>query len=198
MFPILVTLLFALILGRKHIFKMFFLLILLLIVTAVAYEFFIKTADPYIVNRFLRLFSDINSEDRWGIWRGYIEYCLKNDWFIFGGGTGSAVREYDFYPHNLYLHMAGEFGLIGIVTSIYYTFYSIKASIWGFSYIYIRDKKKALLFYELSAGLTYTFLNFMKSFSVYDCCPLVILIIALISVTNNYKKATSYEKSSVN
>lgn len=186
-FPLVITVLFVFILGRKHIFKMVFMLFLVLLTATIAYKFFLRTADSYIINRFVRLFNDMGSEDRWDIWKGYIVYSLKHNWFIFGGGTGAAVREYRFYPHNLYLHMAGEFGIIGIISSIYYTIYSIKNTLWGFNNIRIKDRKNALLFYELSAGVTYMFLNFMKSFSLYDCCPLLVLIIALISFTNNYK-----------
>lgn len=187
LFPFLIAILFVLFLGKKYFFKMIPIMIILIMAVIIAYRFFIKNADPYIVNRFLRMFNENSSEDRWEIWRGYIDYALSNQWFLVGGGTGSAVREYYFYPHNLYLHLAGEFGIIGIITSMCFTFCTISKEVWGFRSISIRDNKNSLIFYELCAGTIYMFLNFMKSFSLYDCCPLLIFIMALVTFTNNLK-----------
>lgn len=186
LFPFWVAIIFVFILGRKHFFKFWGVAIVLGIALYFAYKFFITFASPYIVSRMQNLFNNNYSEDRWLIWANYIETIKTKKWFLFGGGTGASVEVLGYYPHNIYLQLIGEYGLIGLIESIYVTFIVVKKQV----FIFLKRERDTnfQLFIELSAGLMYLFMTFMKSFSLFDASILLIFVFMVISLASQMKE----------
>lgn len=180
-FPFIVAIIVTLLLGRKHFFKLLATIILLLLAIFVAYQYFMKNANAYIVNRMVNLFQSNRSEDRWMIWKLALDYANSHKWYLIGGGVGAYERAIGYYPHNIYFHIIGEFGLIGIALSVYTTVLTVKRQFMVFRDITDLSDRRLLLFYEIGSGLLYLFLNFMKSFSFYDSLILLMFLTATIS-----------------
>lgn len=186
-FPFIVAIVFALVIGRNHVFKKMGIITIVIITIYIGCQFFVQYANEYIVDRMLRLFNDRRNEDRWTIWRTYLQYISHGGRWLLGGGTGASVRDLGFYPHNLYLQAIGEFGIIGIAFCLSATIIVIKSQLK----LLLRQfgsSKTNLVIIELSAGLLYLFLNFMKSFQIYDTSGLLMLAFGVISMYHQTKE----------
>lgn len=180
LFPIVVMAYIVLITGRFNLKRTILELVAFVIVLVVGYRLFVSRASEYAIGRMLRLFQNTTSESRWTVWGESIDYILSKRLYLFGCGTNGFIRNLGFYPHNFYLQLVGEFGLLGLVISIYATYkickYHIKLlrdSNCVFNYIYGATQKRDNLLTLNIAGLLYFFLCFMKSFSFYDIYPMM-------------------------
>ncbi len=155
------------------------------------FQIYVNNTSEYIHNRMLRLFRDTNSESRIDIWGNYIETIIDRKWWIVGGGTNSSRLELGYYPHNLYLQLIGEFGLIGLFAGVAVTVRIIRSILYvhKFSRYSMRDNFDLLtLFYLTVSSMLYYWLTFMKSFSFYDACPLFVFCALLIKVESLMKQ----------
>lgn len=192
-FPFIVVIILVMMLSKKNWGKFFLGIVILVLVVYVAFQAFLENADPYTVDRMLRLFNQNQrgEEDRWFIWNQYIEYVIHNGWYIFGGGTGASVEQLGFYPHNFYLQMIGEFGILGILISVYITIFIVKRELNTCKLIikmkHLSDKY-LMLHFEIIAGLLYLFLSYMKSFTIYDAGSFFIFIAFTIKICSYFCK----------
>lgn len=191
-FPFLVAIIFALILGGTNIIKKAVVVAVVLVGIYCGYRFFMAFANEYIINRMLKLVTDRSSEDRWRIWGDYIDYYSSYGRWILGGGTGDSVRSLGFYPHNIYLQCIGEFGLLGIVFCGYTTITVLNTQIQVLCSPFFSNESN-MLFIELSGGLMYLFMNFMKSFQIYDSVVLFMFTLGVISVYHQSRAEEVYE-----
>ena len=168
-FPILV-LLFYILLLKKNPIKYMRVLLIVILVAFVGYNLYMNNVSEYDLSRMNRLFTNNSSESRWPLWHSYIDHCLNEGWFITGGGTYSSEKILGYYPHNLYMQICGEFGIIGIITCLIVTFIVIKEQV--LAYLFSLKEKEfsniTTIFYLISGGLLYLFLVYMKSSSIYD------------------------------
>lgn len=169
--PIIPVLVVSLLLGRKNIKKFLVVAIILVAVLYVGYNLYSKYAGSYLSARMSRLFNSAESEDRWTIWKNYIEYISSNHFWLVGGGANSSIVNLGSYPHNLFLQLIGEFGLIGITLCVSTTTQIIKSLVYNYAYMHREKEEEAIgghTYYCLLSGLIYVFFTFMKSFSLYD------------------------------
>ena len=155
------------------------------------FQIYVNNTSEYIHNRMLRLFRDTNSESRIDIWGNYIETIIDRKWWIVGGGTNASRLELGYYPHNLYLQLIGEFGLIGFFVGAAFTIRIVRAIVYvhKFSRRSIREYIEILtIFYLTVSSVLYYWFTFMKSFSFYDACPLFVFCALLIKVESLMKQ----------
>jgi O-antigen ligase len=90
-----------------------------------------------IVNRFSALSTDYSSIIRiYAIYNGVIYFLQKP---VFGWGTGSfstLVSEYIKYPHNIFIELAMEIGIVGVIIFILFLSFAI------YNFFYLRKKVK--------------------------------------------------------
>lgn len=167
-------------LVRKFIFS-------LCVCILVIYIYF-NYASNYDVNRMLRIFIDVSNEPRMILYINYIGY-LKHSTIInciFGHGVHSSYDILGIYPHNMFLEIFGELGVIGLL-SVFIFFIKILKNVFYkilSKKIKYDDKKYILL--TLSCFIFY-FLIFNKSYSIYDGYQLFICIAMLLKSLNNVK-----------
>lgn len=186
--PILAVLLVGLLIGRKNIKTFIVVIITLSVMLYVGYLLFSKYAGSYLLLRMTKLFESNESEDRWQIWSNYIELIKTERLWLFGGGTNYSSVHFGMYPHNFYLQLIGEFGLVGICYSIVTTVYVLKNMIFEYALIKTRQMENnvdAEMYYEILAALLYVFFTFMKSFSIFDSSLLFIFFSMGISLHRN-------------
>lgn len=159
-------------LGRHHRWKMVLLTLVVIAVSAYVVQIYLDMVGDYGANRMMNTFEDVQDEDRWDLWRKCYNIMIERYWFVFGGGI-EAFKSTIFYPHNVFLQILGEFGLIPFLI-----FLSILISIFR---AFVRINKTGLpiqrnsLFFVMS-GLLYYLMTFSKSFSFYDSLPLLVYI----------------------
>lgn len=155
------------------------------------FQIYVNNTSEYIHNRMLRLFRDTNSETRIDIWGNYVKNIIDRKWWIAGGGTNASRLELGYYPHNLYLQLIGEFGLIGLFAGVAVTVRIVRAIVYvhKFSRRSIRENFEILtIFYLTVSSVLYYWFTFMKSFSFYDACPLFVFCALLIKVESLMKQ----------
>ena len=185
LFPFIIAGFGVFILGKKRRIKFVFALSAFILFVFVLYKLFMNYASSLAIKRMLRLVQQSDSETRWEVWKEYIEYIIDNRWYILGGGINSSMKYLNMYPHNFYLQLIGEYGLLGIAACVNSTYVSVKSQL---SILKIMISKKLIsckgmyIFCEIMAGLMYFYLNFMKSFSLYDICPMLIFLAAILRI----------------
>ncbi len=185
LFPFGVAALIVIVLGRKNFPRFIGMLFAGGIVIFAVSQYFLHTASGYNLQHMLKLFQDIRSEDRIIIWKEYIDYVITHRWFLIGGGANSSITKLGFYPHNLYLQFIGEFGILGITFSVLATGRIIREELITLSEILKKsnfEDDSIVLFFDCASGLLYLFLTFMKSFSIYDACMLMIFCAFTLNV----------------
>lgn len=175
----------------KYFFK--YLPIILMLVCFCAYIYF-SYANDHTINRLFRLFESTSSESRVDIYKNYIDSIIDNKWYLWGSGTNSAIAVLGYYPHNIYLQIIGEYGIVGIIFASVFTFIVFFSILKVSYYTFARRKYNntfELLFCSVVSGLIYYWLTFNKSFSFYDSYPLMIFVAFLLKLDvskANYQK----------
>jgi hypothetical protein len=119
-----------------------------------------------------------------------------NDFILTGYGAGQTGIElygnYESYPHNVYLHMVSEYGILGIMLALV-SMYQVIVSIL----IYLKVKKlchqygdtdNIIILDTFFIILLYVLFLFMKSASMYDMYPLIGITIALYHASVKLQK----------
>lgn len=182
-FPPLITLLMIPVMGRRHVGKTLVVLCIALVIGYVAIQYFMDMTSEYGASRMLRLFEDAEEEDRFELWQQCTSIMLKKYWFLFGGGL-CAFSSAIYYPHNIFLQILGEFGIIPFGIFIYML-------IMLFKFFFRLNKwtgagTKWSVFFVI-VGIIYYLLTFSKSFSLYDALPLFIMMALMYSFYLGYK-----------
>ncbi len=166
---------------------------ILLFFVSFAFFVYFMFASNTLQRRMERLFNNTSSESRIEIYKDSIGFILNNDRFIIGGGTNSFIKELKFYPHNIYLHVIGEYGITGILLLLIFTISVFNSIITKAYYVFCLNKNNLsikLIFISVVTSFLFYFLNFNKSFSFYDSYPLMIFIAFVFSFNNPVNKKT--------
>ena len=176
--PIIAFIVVLLLVAPQKPIKIFGVIVAATVLLTIGYNIYIENASSYALNRMLRLFNDTYSEMRLGLWERYIKEIIEHHWYIFGGGANVSRISLGYYPHNLYLQLIGEYGIIGLLFGVVGTVFIISRIIifWKI----VRRNCDVDAFDNISVAfvciscLVYYFLTFMKSFSFFDAYPLFI------------------------
>lgn len=142
-------------------------IISIFIMACIVVMFFYYNLDTVVTSGFykrLLLFESEGLGDRVTIYSDALD-SLKHLNFLTGHGfsvSGKVVYDDFFiYPHNLHLHFLFELGVIGFIFSLIFP----SILIYGFIRLLKGENDDFLVFYF---SYFYFYLNFMKSFSMYD------------------------------
>lgn len=173
----------------KYFYKCFPLICFLVLIGLVMY---LNLSSDYTIKRMIRLFEYTSSERRIPIFQKYTKWVLDNNLYILGGGTNSSRVLLGYYPHNIYLQLIGEFGIIGIAFAIFFTII-VFITIFKIAYNTFRKRKYnynfEIAFCSVISGFIYYWLTFNKSFSMYDSYPMMIFaafVLCLNKPKNKY------------
>lgn len=190
--PVVVVMVAGLLIGRRNAKSFIIVMLSLTVIIYVGYMIFSKYAGSYLLLRMGNLFESNESEDRWQIWKNYLDLIKTEHLWIIGGGTNYSSTHFGMYPHNFYLQMIGEFGMVGLLFSSVTTIFVLKRMHIMYRTLknnYAEPDHDSYLYYEILAALIYVFLTFMKSFSIYDSSLLFIFFsLGLSLYYNNIKE----------
>lgn len=132
------------------------------------------TANLKVVDRIMAL--AINSDTRFTIYN--ILFNSLDEFILTGFGTGGTEvflmsKLNQPYPHNLFVELITEFGLIGLGFSMYLIFFIVSVLV-NIKWENIQVKIFALIF-------IFTLIIYMKSFSLYNAYPFFFLLGLLFS-----------------
>lgn len=185
LFPPLIMLVTLLVMKKRNKLILWLLIPIIIAVLLLAYSFYINTASDYAVSRMFDLFESTDEEDRWELWSKSLHDIKDNLWFIFGGGI--QAFEYNgsikYYPHNIFIEVIGEYGILGIIISI--------TLLWNIFTGYLRTRLSPCIansnniYYCVMGGFVYYTLTFCKSFSLYEGLPLFVFIGFCFSMFNS-------------
>ena len=178
LFPILALVPFIFLESKFDRKKFIVVFIVACVIAYAGYQLFLNNAEEYILSRMQRLFTSMSEEDRWMIWGRCIELIINNKWYLFGGGINCFEQAIGYYPHNLYIQLVGEYGLIGVSASIGFTYY-LTISIFkkmGEVFLLYHNSDFKYYFFQIVTGCLYLWLTYMKSFTLYDSGPLLFFI----------------------
>lgn len=181
LFPVIVAIPFIIIEAGLDKRKIIIIILIFIITIIFGYRFFMEHANSYVIYRMNQLFTSSREEDRWLIWKRCLDLIIKEKWFLFGGGTNAFEFRTGYYPHNIYLHTIGEYGIIGLIACIMVTVRLLSDSLKSII-IVVKNKTKSLnkkyesIFFMEFAACFYLWMSYMKSFSLYDSAPLLIMV----------------------
>lgn len=188
LFPPLIAVITFFLMEKKHKIIAWLFVPLFFVVLYVFYEYYMNNATDYAASRMMRLMESSEDENRWGLWSKSINEMIDKCWFIYGGGIeafryNSCIH---YYPHNIFIQIIGEYGIVGIIMSLLTLWYVIKG--------YLQSRLVANQLFEgevlncIIAIFAYYTLTFSKSFSMYDGLPLFVVIAFCLSVYGNLKE----------
>ena len=192
LFPPLIAALTFLFMEKEHKFVAWLLLPLFFVVLYFFYEYYMSNATDYAASRMMNLIESSEGEDRWRLWSKSINEMFDKIWFVFGGGI-DAFRynsSIHYYPHNIFIQIIGEYGLVGIIISILTLWYVIKGFIQSRS-LANQMRESDVLYCTIGVFAYYT-LTFSKSFSLYDGLPLFVSIAFCLSLYDQLRRARKW------
>lgn len=191
LFPPLIALVTLLVMKKRNKIILWLFIPFIIAVLLLAYNFYVNNASDYAVSRMFNLFESTDGEDRWELWSKSLRDIRDNLWFILGGGI--QAFEYkssiNYYPHNIFIEVIGEYGILGIIISI--------TLFWNIFTGFLRTRLSASIadsnntYYCVIGGFLYYTLTFCKSFSLYDGLPLFIFIGFCFSMFNSLDSSKS-------
>ena len=174
-FPPIIALCMIPFIGKNHLRRTIFILGISIVIGYFAIQYFMDLASDYGASRMLRLFEDAEEEDRFELWQQCSFIMIEKYWYFFGGGI-CAFSSTIYYPHNIFLQILGEFGIIPLIVFLYMIitlflkFFKLNKHVstggkWPLYFVFV--------------GMLYYILTFSKSFSLYDALPLFIMMALL-------------------
>ncbi len=186
-FPPLIAVIMFLFMEKKHRYVAWLLIPVFAGVLYLFFVYYISNASDYAMSRMTNLLESSEDEDRWELWSKALNEMGDKLWYIIGGGI-EAFRynsSIGFYPHNIFIQVIGEYGLIGIIVSI--------MILWNVTKGFIKTRtiasmtgESVVLYCTMGAFVYYT-LTFSKSFSLYDGLPLFVMIAFCLSLRYQFK-----------
>lgn len=170
LFPPIITIYIAFLKRHRHKIKFVIFLSLLSGLIFFAFLYFMQNASEFALIHMTHLFENTEGESRVVVWSESIKSMIDNYWIFWGAGLNGFQSAIGFYPHNIFLHILSDFGLfalIGLCVIVFFVFnqfFKLKKLIH--SHVYILS----------FVGFLYYLMTFCKSFSMYDSCPLLIMI----------------------
>ena len=186
-FPPLIAVIMFLFMEKKHRYVAWLLIPVVAGVLYLCCVYYMSNASDYAMSRMTNLIESSEDEDRWELWSKALIEMGDRLWYIMGGGIdafryNSSIR---FYPHNIFIQVIGEYGLIGIIVSI--------MILWNVTKGFIKTRtiasmtgESVVLYCTMGAFVYYT-LTFSKSFSLYDGLPLFVMIALCLSLRYQFR-----------
>ena len=191
LFPPAIAILLLPFIGRKNIIKSAILFLLICFIISIAISLFLENSSGYTLYHMQRLFESTEEESRFDVWSKSIYIISENFWFILGGGLNAFMEELHLYPHNFFLQLIGEYGIIGIIWIYFFiliSFRFIKGN------LFLRHEHNEIMNYYVIGGFLYYFCTFSKSFSLYDTLPLLIYFMFCVVLSDKYCLREQYDK----
>lgn len=182
LFPPLIAIMMFVFIKKEHKFISWLLIPLFLGVLLLFYLYYMNNASDYAISRMMRMMESTDEESRWDLWYAALSDIVNRYWFIIGGGI-DAFRynsSIHFYPHNIFIQVIGEYGILGIILSFMTLWSIIKGFLISRNRVIRYDESQVL--YCLIGAYAYYTLTFSKSFSLYDGLPLFIIISFCLSL----------------
>lgn len=186
-FPPMIVLYIAYKNRKRSIVKFWIFIVALTALIYFAFYYFMQHASEYALVHMTGLFENTEGESRITVWDTAINAIIDNYWMFIGAGFDGFNCLFGYYPHNIFLHILADFGfipLIGFIIIIVYVFRN-------YNRICIKMISKTFIssFQLCFAGFLYYLLTFCKSFSMYDACPLLIMIslcfVSILTINNS-------------
>lgn len=186
-FPPMIAVLMFIFMKKEHKYTVWLLIPMFVGVLFIFYQYYLLNASDYAANRMMRFFEASDEEDRWELWSMAIKEIKDNYWYILGGGIDSF--RYDskihFYPHNIFIQVIGEYGLLGIIISIMILGNVVKGFVRSKGDAY--NLGESALLYCIMGSFFYYTLTYCKSFSLYDGLPLFVIIAFCLAIFYNLR-----------
>lgn len=182
-FPPLIALFFAFTLGKKHKGKLAIILCLFGILIVGAYIYFLQNASEYAMIHMMGLVENTEDESRLRVWSKAFLAIIDNLWIFWGAGLNGFKTIMDFYPHNIFVHIMADFGIIPFLIFVYVSIKVIQ--IYYFNNRYVVCKSTKYINIISFTAYLYYLMTFSKSFSFYDFMPLLISTSFCISIGYN-------------
>ena len=171
-FPPLIALCMIPFMGRQQVGKTIIILGIAVCIGFFAFQYFLDFASDFGASRMLNLFENPEEQDRVELWQDCSTIMIDNFWFLFGGGI-CAFSSAIYYPHNIFLQILGEYGMIPFIIFIY-MLVSLFKKFFRLNKVIKAEYKWSLFF--VIVGMIYYTMTFSKSFSLYDALPLFIMM----------------------
>ena len=184
LFPPLIAIILALLNGRKHKLTLVSIFIGLVLLISIGAYFFIQNASEYALIHMTNLFEDTEDESRVGLWKTAIDAIFDNYWIFWGAGLNGFKSNMDFYPHNIFFHFLADIGFVGCIGFGIFVYYIIA------KYFRLARRNYSICTEEYNwcfIGFLYYLLTFSKSFSMYDSCPLLIMMSMCLCLMSSLK-----------
>lgn len=184
LFPPFIAIVIALINGKKHKKTLLSIFLGLAIFIFVGAYFFIQNASEYALIHMTNLFEDTEDESRVGLWKTAIDAIFDNYWMFWGAGLNGFKSTMEFYPHNIFFHLLADTGFVGCIGFGIFVYYIIA------KYFRLARNNYSNCSEEYNwcfIGFLYYLLTFCKSFSMYDSCPLLIMMSMCLCLMSSLK-----------
>lgn len=189
LFPPAIAILLLPFMGRNKIVKATMLFLFVGFLISVVANFYIENNSGYTLRHMQSLFESTEEESRLDIWTKSISLICDNLWFILGGGLNVFMEEVNYYPHNLFLQLIGEYGVIGLLWIFLFILISFR---FFKGILFVRHEQDEILNYYVIGGFLYYFFTFSKSFSFYDALPLLISFMFCVVMSDKYRLKNHY------
>ena len=188
LFALLVAILIALLANSWQSSRFVKVLLSLAVVLGLVLFIYLLFASDELTSRFDRLFNNTSREPRIAVWKAYIEQMNEQGAWIWGIGFSNS-SQFDLpyraaYPHDYFLEMAGELGIVGAVLAIVLTIVVLRmvAGVHrGILRRGLQDDPEAARSYACCGGLLFLLGLHLKSYSIWAGFPLFIFIGLLAS-----------------
>lgn len=188
LFPLLIIVGYVIIKNRKKPARLIISIAISAFVLFVAYNVVMSQGNNLLSSRIERLFTNIQKEPRVVLYNFYTTYILQNANYIFGQGFAKSAQILrgnffeERYPHNLFLEIIGENGLIGIllIAVVAYKLYKGEKSLKEDYTESSKDSLVSLNYVLLNIGLLFFLLTYSKSYSIYNGYQLFIFLSMII------------------
>ena len=177
-FPIIIAIALLLYNNKTSLKKIMMSGVVVIGLLLISYNIFLRFANERLIRRLMNLFTNISQEDRFPIYRFYIDYIIQDFRFVFGMGFRSStevLQKAGFsvsYPHNFILELVGELGIVGlslILCILGRIWRSAKKELKNFRSISVSSfVNEKILYYATLAGFLFYMFSYFKSYSIYD------------------------------
>ncbi len=191
LFPPFIAVIIALCNGKNHKKALLSIFIGLTVAISIGAYFFLQNASEYALIHMTNLFEDTEDESRVWVWTTAINAIVDNYWVFWGAGLNGFRSVMGFYPHNIFFHLLADTGFIGCLAFFSFVYYVIIK--------YIKKTKRicssSMEEYQWCfIAFLYYLLTFCKSFSLYESCPLLIMMsLCLCFVTTDTTKVGHHQ-----
>lgn len=191
LFPPVIAIYIGLLDAKKHKSKFIAFIIVLSILLIGVVIYFLQNASEYALVHMTHLFENTEGESRVEVWTTSYHAIIDNFWLFFGAGLNGFDKNIGFYPHNIFFQFIADFGILSCLIFLCFVIYALS----HYKRVIHTSRNQTLThsYYYCYVSLIYYLLTFSKSFSMYDSCPLLIMLSLCLSFPIRIKTSTISE-----